>query len=110
LGFPASLSACGYPHNSKGKLRAMPRPLIVTQLKHTPVDKRSLSDEHMSLLCLIVEDEYRDAMEEHGWLTVNHKPNCRLVRKGADCDCKPTTQATDAFLNAPGRRRAAVLR
>jgi hypothetical protein len=55
----------------------------------------------MSHLGLIVEDEYRDAMEEHGWLTVNHKPNCRLVRKGADCNSKPSMQATDAFLNAP---------
>jgi hypothetical protein len=55
----------------------------------------------MSHLGLIVEDEYRDAMEEHGWLTVNHKPNCRLVRNGADCDCKPTVETTDAFLNAP---------
>jgi len=24
-----------------------------------------------------------------------------LVRKGADCDCKPTVETTDAFLNAP---------
>ena len=55
----------------------------------------------MFFLCLIVEDEYRDAMEEHGWLTVNHKTNCQLVRKGADCNSKPSMQATDAFLNAP---------
>jgi hypothetical protein len=79
----------------------MPRSLVVTQFKAMPAYKRSLSNEHMSLLCLIVEDEYREAMEKHGWLTVNHKPKCRLVRKGADCDCKPTMQATDAFLNAP---------
>jgi hypothetical protein len=56
----------------------MSRSLIVTQLKHTPVDKRSLSDEHMSLLCLIVEEDFRDAMEERGWLTVNHKPQLSI--------------------------------
>jgi hypothetical protein len=101
LGFPASLSACGGSTQFKRRIRRNATITFRYTVQGHASDKGSLSDVHMSLLCLIVEDEYLEAMQKHRWLTVNHKPNCRSVRKGDDCDCKPTMQATDAFLDTP---------